>query len=137
MTQRPDILRLSITVPAVRDALRGLVVAVAAIGRNGVPSLSEHLRREGVAYGYQPERVAEHILAIYAIADEAQALDGERMAQEAAQRDPMVRDEAGRIIGIRLYDDDGRAFTLADARAANSAEFWQFAAAVGGDEEEE
>lgn len=137
MTQRPDILRLSITVPAVRDALRGLVVAVAAIGRNGVPSLSEHLRREGVAYGYQPERVAEHILAIYAIADEAQALDGERMAQEAAQRDPMVRDAAGNITGVRLYDDDGLPYTLRDAAAANPEEYRAFVAMFGGDDEEE
>lgn len=74
MTSRPDRLNLSITAAAVRDALRGMVIAVAAIGRNGVPSLSEHLRREGAAYAYQPELVAEHVRAIYAIANEAVAL---------------------------------------------------------------
>lgn len=137
MTSRPDRLALSITDPAVRAALRGLVIAVAAIGRNGVPSLSEHLRREGVAFDYQPELVAEHVRALYAIAAEAAALEGETMQAAAAARDPFERAAAGHIIAVRLYDDDGRPFTLADARAANPAEFWQFAAAIGGNDEEE
>ena len=39
-------------------------------------------------------------------------------------------------VAVRLYDDDGRPFPLADASDANPAEFWEFAAAVGVDEEE-
>ena len=79
MTQRPDQLRLSITDPATRDSLRGLVVAVAAIGRNGVPSVSELVRRLGVAYEYAPELTARIILDVFQVANEAQALDGEVM----------------------------------------------------------
>lgn len=137
MPQRPDALRLSITDPAARQALRDMVITLAALGRQGVPSLSEHLRREGVAYGYNPERVAEHVRAIYAIAAEAEALEGEAMQDKVATRDPFERDAVGRIVAFRLYDDHDRPFTLADARAANPAEFWQFAAAIGGNDEEE
>lgn len=136
MTKRPDILRLSITDPVVRDALRGLVTAAAAIGRNGVPSVSELARRIGVAYEYAPERTVAAILDVFQIAAEATALDGEVMPID--DRDPFKRDESGQIVAVRLYHNDGTPVTLADARAAAPAHFWKFAAAmVGGKDEEE
>ncbi len=137
MTQRPDILRLSITDPAVRDALRGLVTATVAIGRNGVPSVSELVRRLGVAYEYAPERTVAAILDVFQIAAEAAALTGEVMPIDD-DRDPFQRDESGQIVAVRLYHEDGTPVTLADTRAADPAQFWKFAAAmVGGSDEEE
>lgn len=53
-----------------------------------------------------------------------------------AQRDPMVRDAAGNIIAVRLPTADGDPLTLTDTARANPAEFEEFAAALGGDEEE-
>ena len=136
MTKRPDILRLSITDPVVRDALRGLVTAAAAIGRNGVPSVSELARRIGVAYEYAPERTDAAILDVFQIAAEAAALDGEVMPTDGS-RDPFERDADGNITAVRLYYGDGTPVTLADARAADPAQFWQFAAAMVGGKDEE
>jgi hypothetical protein len=127
MTQRPDILRLSLGAQAEQHkaALMALVADLGIHGRNNVPSLSELVSRIATAYRHAPDRTATAIGIIIHI------------AAEAEQRDPMVRDADGRITGVRLHGEDGRPFTLADARAANPAEFWQFAAAaIGGDEEE-
>jgi len=52
----------------------------------------------------------------------------------SAPRDPIVRDGAGKIVAFRLYDDDGRPYSLSDAAQANPGEFAAFAAAF---EEEE
>ena len=138
MTQRPDLLRLSITDPATRDGLRGLVIATDAIGRNGVPSVSELVRRIGVAYDYAPGQVAILIRAIFQYAAEADALAGEVMPPADTERDPFVRDAGGNVIGVRLAHEDGAPVTLTDLRRADPNGFWQFAvAAVGGTNEEE
>lgn len=126
MTQRPDILRLSLGAQAEthKAALMALVRDLAIHGRNNVPSLSELVSRIAIAYRHDPDRTAAAIGIILLI------------AAEAEQRDLMVRDEAGKIVSFRLYDDDGRLYTLQDAARANPAEFAKFATAIGGDEEE-
>lgn len=125
MTKRPDLLSLSLGAQAEQHkaALTALVADLGIHGRNNVPSLSEMVSRIAIAYRHDPDRTAAAIGIILLI------------AAEAEQRDQMTRDETGKIVSFRLYDEAGRPFTLADARAANPAEFWQFAAAVGGDEE--
>lgn len=46
--------------------------------------------------------------------------------EEEATHDPFKRDDDGRIIAVRLVDDDGRPYTLADAKAADPEEFKRF-----------
>ena len=127
MTQRPDLLRLSLGAQAEKHktALVALVDAVRIYGRNGVPSISEMVRRVAVAYTKAPVTVAYHISEIMNIASQAE------------RRDPMTRDEAGKIVSFRLYDDNGVPYTLRDTAHANPAEFRQFVAMFGGDDEEE
>jgi len=69
----------------VRDALRGLVTATAAIGRNGVPSVSEMVRRLGLAYAYAPEQTVELVLAVYALAGATQQPANTTRAPDGAQ----------------------------------------------------
>ncbi len=127
MTQRPDILRLSLGAQAEthKAALMALVAALGIHGRNNVPSLSEMVSRIAIAYRHDPDRTAAaigHILNV---------------AAEAEQRDPMVRDDAGKIVSFRLYDEDGRPYTLRDAAAANPVEYIGFLKATDGFQDEE
>ena len=106
MTQRPDALNVSLGPEwrRYKPAIRALALALTGPGRKGDGSISQ--------------------LAIL-LARLMLAGPEETVAALSALRvrllDPMVRDEAGKIVSFRLYDDDGRPFTLADARAASPA----------------
>ncbi len=122
MTHRPDAINVSLGPEwrRYKPALRALALALIGPGRKGDGSISQLAILLARLMLAGPEETVAAIAAL-----RAQLLD------------PMVRDEAGKIVSFRLYDDDGRPLTLADARAVNPTEFWAFAAAVGGDDEEE
>jgi len=121
MTRRPDAINVSLGPEwrRYKPALRALALALTGPGRKGDGSISQ--------------------LAIL-LARLMLAAPEETVATLAALRprllDPMVRDEAGNIIAVRLETAGGDPLGLADAKTANPAEFWRFAAAIGGDEEE-
>ena len=127
MTQRPDILRLSLGAQAEshKAALVALVADLAIVGRNATPSISELLSRIATAYQHDPERTAAAIGDIL------------NVAAAAEQRDPFIRDEDGNITAVRLVDDDGRPYSLRDAAAVNPAEYAEFLEAVDGFRDEE
>ena len=127
MTQRPDLLRLSLGAQAEarKAALMALVADLGVHGRNNVPSLSQLVSQIAVAYQHDPERTAAAIGDIL------------NVAAAAEQRDPFIRDGGGNITAVRLADDDGRPYTLRDAAAVNPSEFVKFLKAGHGFREEE
>lgn len=122
MTQRPDAINVSLGPEwrRYKPTLRALALALTGPGRKGDGSISQ--------------------LAIL-LARLMLAGPEETVATLAALRsrllDPMVRDDAGHIVAVRLETASGEPLGLADAKAANPTEFWKFAANLGGDDEEE
>lgn len=121
MTQRPDAINVSLGPEwrRYKPALRALALALTGPGRQGDGSVSQLAILLARLMLAGPEETVAAMAAL-----RAQLLD------------PMVRDEAGHIIAVRLATTGGDPLGLADAREANPAEFWKFAAAIGGDEEE-
>ena len=122
MTQRPDALNVSLGPEwrRYKPAIRALALALTGPGRKGDGSISQLAILLARLMLAGPEETTA-------------TLSGLR----ARLLDPMVRDAAGHIVAVRLETAGGDPLGLADAREANPAEFWQFAAAaIGGDEEE-
>ena len=122
MTQRPDAINVSLGPEwrRYKPALRALALALTGPGRQGGGSVSQLAILLARLMLAGPEETVAAIAAL-----RAQLLD------------PMVRDEAGHIIAVRLATTGGDPLGLSDAKAANPAEFWKLAAAIGGDDEEE
>lgn len=121
MTQRPDAINVSLGPEwrRYKPALRALALALTGPGRKGDGSVSQLAILLARLMSAAPDDTVAVLTAL-----------------RARVLDPMMRDEAGKIVSFRLYDEDGRLYTLQDAAAVNPAEFWKFVAAIGGDEEE-
>ena len=122
MTQRPDAINVSLGPEwrRYKPTLRALALALTGPGRQGDGSVSQLAILLARLMLAGPEETVAAIAAL-----RAQLLD------------PMVRDEAGHIIAVRLATTGGDPLGLSDAKSANPAEFWKLAAAIGGDDEEE
>lgn len=84
MTRRADQLPLSLGFDAElaasrRAALRELATSVQAIGRNGVPSISELVVRLADAFEYEPERTADLVNEIFIVAAESHVVAAEEL----------------------------------------------------------